>query len=162
MKVWNGSAWLDAYASLSGALIATNNLSDLNNAGTARTNLGLGTSATTASTAYATAAQGTTADSALQTGDKVAVGITTVVTSASVTATVNTHVYVSAAGRTITLPASPTIGQRVLVTVGNFTNTVVGRNGSKIMSSATDFTMDAAYLSIQFIYTDAVQGWVMS
>jgi hypothetical protein len=92
----------------------------------------------------------------------VSVGITTTVTAASMTATVNTHVYVSAAGRTITLPASPTIGQRVLITVGNFTNTVVGRNGSKIMSSASDFTMDAAYLSIQFIYTDATQGWVMS
>ena len=65
MKVYSGSAWLDAYASLSGALIATNNLSDLNNAGTARTNLGLGTAATTASSAYATAAQGTTADNAL-------------------------------------------------------------------------------------------------
>lgn len=92
----------------------------------------------------------------------VSVGITTAVTAASMTATVNTHVYVSAAGRTITLPASPTIGQRVLITVGNFTDTVVGRNGSKIMSSASDFTMDAAYLSIQFIYTDATQGWVMS
>ncbi len=92
----------------------------------------------------------------------VSVGITTTVTAASMTATVNTHVYVSAAGRTITLPASPTIGQRVLITVGNFTNTVVGRNGAKIMSSASDFTMDAAYLSIQFIYTDATQGWVMS
>ena len=41
MKVYSGSAWLNAYASLSGALIATNNLSDLNNAGTARTNLGV-------------------------------------------------------------------------------------------------------------------------
>ena len=65
MKVYSGSAWLDAYASLSGALIATNNLSDLNNAGTARTNLGLGTAATTDASAYATAAQGTTADNAL-------------------------------------------------------------------------------------------------
>jgi hypothetical protein len=92
----------------------------------------------------------------------ITVGITSVVTATSITATVNTHVYVSAATKTITLPASPTIGQRVLVTVGNFTDTVVGRNGSKIMSSATDFTMNAAYLSIQFIYTDATQGWVMS
>ena len=57
MKVYSGSAWLDAYATLSGALIATNNLSDLNNAGTARTNLGLGTAATTDASAYATAAQ---------------------------------------------------------------------------------------------------------
>jgi hypothetical protein len=92
----------------------------------------------------------------------ISVGITTTVTASSLTATVNTAVYVSAAGQTITLPASPTIGQRVIVTVGNFVNTVVGRNGSKIMSLDADFTMDAAYLSIQFIYTDAVQGWVMS
>ncbi len=94
--------------------------------------------------------------------EPVAVGITTVVTSASLTATVNTHVFVDTATQTITLPASPAIGQRVLVTVGNFTDTVVARNGSNIMSSASDFTMDAAYLSIQFIYTDATQGWVMS
>tara|TARA_R110000824_G_scaffold135227_2_gene298366 strand:- start:577 stop:1461 length:885 start_codon:yes stop_codon:yes gene_type:complete len=92
----------------------------------------------------------------------ITVGITSVVTATSITATVNTHVYVSAATKTITLPASPAIGQRVLITVGNFADTVVARNGSKIMSSATDFTMDAAYLSIQFIYTDATQGWVMS
>ena len=91
-----------------------------------------------------------------------AIGISSVVTSTSLTATVNTHVYVSAAGQTITLPASPTIGQRVLVTVGNFVNTVVGRNGSNIMSSGTDMTLDSAYLSIQFIYMDATRGWVFS
>ena len=92
----------------------------------------------------------------------VAVGITSVVTSASATATVNTHVYVSAAGRTITLPASPTIGQRVIITVGNFADTVVGRNSSKIMSLTADMTLDKAYLSIQFIYTDTTQGWIIA
>ena len=67
MKVYSGSAWVAAYASLSGTLIAANNLSDLTNAATARTNLSLGTAATTASTDYATAAQGALADSAVQT-----------------------------------------------------------------------------------------------
>lgn len=64
MKVYDGSLWLAAYASLSGALLSANNLSDLNNVATARTNLGLGTAATTSSTDYATAAQGTNADTA--------------------------------------------------------------------------------------------------
>ena len=92
----------------------------------------------------------------------IAVGITSVVTATSLTATVNTHVYVSAATQTITLPASPTIGQRVLITVGNFADTVVGRNGSNIMSSATNMTLNKEYLSIQFIFADATRGWVMS
>jgi hypothetical protein len=88
--------------------------------------------------------------------------LTTVVTSSSITAAVDTHVYVDTAGQTITLPASPTIGQRVLITVGNFTNTVVGRNGSNIMSSGTDMTLDKEYLSIQFIYTNSTVGWAMA
>lgn len=69
MKVYEGSSWVAAYASLSGALLQSNNLSDLQNAVSARTNLGLGTAATTASTDYATAAQGVLADSAIQAAD---------------------------------------------------------------------------------------------
>ena len=87
MKVYEGSSWVAAYASLSGALLATSNLSDLTNTTTARTNLGLatvastggysdltglptlGTAAATAATDYATAAQGTLADSAVQNND---------------------------------------------------------------------------------------------
>ncbi len=41
MKVYEGSLWVAAYASLSGALLSSNNLSDLTNAATARTNLGV-------------------------------------------------------------------------------------------------------------------------
>ena len=69
MKVYEGSTWVAAYASLSGALLVANNLSDLASASSGRTNLGLGTAATTASTDYATAAQGTLAASATQPGD---------------------------------------------------------------------------------------------
>ena len=71
MKVYTGSQWVAAYADVSGALLAVNNLSDLNNTTSARTNLGLGTAATTASTDYATAAQGTLAASATQPGDNI-------------------------------------------------------------------------------------------
>jgi len=65
MKVYEGSSWVAAYASVSGSLIAASNLSDLASVSGARTNLGLGTAATTAATDYATAAQGTLADNAL-------------------------------------------------------------------------------------------------
>ena len=43
MKVYTGSVWVAAYASLSGALLTTNNLSDVVNVSSSRTNLGLGT-----------------------------------------------------------------------------------------------------------------------
>ena len=66
MKVYEGSVWVAAYASLSGALLQVNNLSDVANVIASRTNLGLGTAATTDATDYATAAQGATADTAVQ------------------------------------------------------------------------------------------------
>jgi len=52
MKVYEGTQWVAAYASLSGALIATDNLSDLTDTSAARSNLGLGTIATAASEDY--------------------------------------------------------------------------------------------------------------
>ena len=57
MKVYEGSAWVAAYASLSGTMTAANNLSDVSNVASARNNLGLGTAATSAATDFATAAQ---------------------------------------------------------------------------------------------------------
>ena len=51
MKVYDGSAWVAAYVSAAGVLLAVNNLSDLNSVSTARTNLGV--TATGSDTTYA-------------------------------------------------------------------------------------------------------------
>ena len=65
-------------------------------------------------------------------------------------------------GLTLTLPASPSAGLSVTITVGNFVDTVVGRNGEKIMALSENLTMNVAYISIRFVYVGSSQGWVMS
>jgi hypothetical protein len=83
------------------------------------------------------------------------------ITSTAVNKTLINREYctVVAAGVTITLPASPSPGWEVGIAVGNFTSTVVARNGSNIMALAENFNMDIAYLALQFVYVDSVQGW---
>ena len=84
---------------------------------------------------------------------------TTTATSTGKTLINREYCTVTAAGQTITLPATPNEGDEVGIQVGNFTDTVVARNGSNIMALAEDFTMDIAYLAVQLVYIDATQGW---
>ncbi len=63
---------------------------------------------------------------------------------------------------TITLPASPSAGWEVLITVGNFSNTIIGRNGQNIMSLAENMTIDSSYASVRLTYVDATRGWVIT
>jgi len=80
------------------------------------------------------------------------------------TATIpNRTVYhVTSAGQTITLPASPSVGNEVIISVGNYTNTVVARNGQNIMGLAENMTIDKAYAGLRFIFVDATRGWIIS
>lgn len=71
-----------------------------------------------------------------------------------------TSVAGTSAGIAITLPASPQPGWEVGVAVGGtFIDTIVRRNGSRIMGLAEDMTMDRGYLSFQFVYVDSNVGW---
>lgn len=72
------------------------------------------------------------------------------------------YYYVSNSNATITLPAGPVAGNEVVVGVGNFTTTVIARNGSNIMGLAEDLTVDVANASCRLIYVDATRGWVLS
>jgi hypothetical protein len=67
--------------------------------------------------------------------------------------------HVTTAGQTITLPPSPSAGSEVAINVGNFTNTVVGRNSQNIMGLGEDFTIDTAYITVNFLFVDATRGW---
>jgi hypothetical protein len=67
---------------------------------------------------------------------------------------------VTAATLTITLPASPTAGNEVSITIdGDITDTIIARNGSNIMSLAEDMTIDKADVSVTLYYVDATRGW---
>jgi hypothetical protein len=68
-------------------------------------------------------------------------------------------VLVTNAGTTQTLPASPSIGDKVRVSVMNFTNTIIGRNGKKIMNLTENLTIDVANSSIELVFTGDTYGW---
>jgi hypothetical protein len=80
--------------------------------------------------------------------------------TATVNTTINDHQWVSVlnSGTTITLPANPTDGMEVRISVGNFTNTVVARNGANIMNAAADLTIDVAYKTVTLIYDGLTVG----
>jgi hypothetical protein len=63
------------------------------------------------------------------------------------------------AGLTMTLPASPAAGNEVAIQVGDFTDTVIGRNSQNIMGLAEDMTIDVANRTVNLFFTDATRGW---
>jgi hypothetical protein len=89
-------------------------------------------------------------------------GVTLSVDSAAaITATAGQHIVCTNAGAvTVTLPASPSAGQTVWVTVGNGrTDTVIARNGENIMSLAEDMTIDNANVTVQLRFINSTLGW---
>ena len=75
------------------------------------------------------------------------------------------YVVATAGGITITLPASPSAGDTVVVKDGTgaaaTTSFTVARNGENIASSATDLTFDKNFAEIVMTYVDATIGWTV-
>ena len=75
----------------------------------------------------------------------------------------NIFVDCSAAVVTITLPASPSIGQQVKIIDGTGSaatyNITVGRNSEKIQGAASDLTISTNNAGISLVYYDSTNGW---
>ena len=86
-----------------------------------------------------------------------------IVISTNTAATSGQFLVVDTAGITITLPATPSAGDYVIVKDGTgaaATSTfTVGRNGSNIAASATDLIFDKNYAEITMTYIDGTIGW---
>jgi len=89
---------------------------------------------------------------------------------------VKTGTYTAAAGEgifanttsgawTLTLPASPSIGDEVSVIdyAGTFdtNNLTIGRNSENIQGSAADLTVSVERAANTLVYTDGTQGWLL-
>jgi len=70
----------------------------------------------------------------------------------------------TSAGFTITLPPTPTAGQRVgivdIAGTASINNITVGRNGSEIMDLAENLIIDIDYAKVYLVY-NATRGWLI-
>ena len=89
------------------------------------------------------------------------------VKSADYTAVAGQGVFVNSTSgaKSITLPASPSLGDEVRIIDAYGTaatnNITIQRNSSKIMGSDSNFIIDINRSALGFVYVDANQGWVM-
>lgn len=71
--------------------------------------------------------------------------------------------YTITTSLTLTLPAAPTAGDwvRILNVSGNTTACIIGRNGSNIMKTAENMTIDILHTGITLTYVNATYGWML-
>ena len=161
----NGSVGFSKGAIVTGVATATGFDGNLTGNVTGNVTGNLTGNADTATTA--TNAQGLTGTPDINVGVVTASGLGGVafatVTTTAVSKTLINREYctVTAAGQTITLPASPQNGHEVGIAVSNFRDTTVTAGGNElIMGSTDDLTIDLAYTSIQLVYNSTGSvGW---
>ena len=64
---------------------------------------------------------------------------------------------------TITLPATPSVGDQVYITDTSGTfgtyNLTIGRNSTNIMGTAADYVLNVANANVSLVYAGATPGW---
>ena len=82
-------------------------------------------------------------------------------TAVSKSLTSGEHCTITAAGQTLTLPAAPTAGTVVRVTIGGtFTDTTIAQGGGlPIMGLAQNLSINISNITFTLFYVDATYGW---
>ena len=80
--------------------------------------------------------------------------------------TQNNYFVDTSASRTLTLPASPTLGDEIHIfdATGSAAsnNITVSSNSGKINGSVQDLTINVAYAAVVLVYTGSTYGWRVS
>jgi hypothetical protein len=161
IKVWNGTAWENVAVALPNALTidGTQTLTNKTISGASNTLTNIGNGSLTNSSI-------TVNGSAVSLGGSVTIvtGPASTAVSSNVTLAANNKYFVdTTAARTLTLPASPTLGDEIQVFDASGTaatyNITINSNSGKINGSVQNAILDVNGVGASLIYTGSTYGW---
>jgi VCBS repeat-containing protein len=161
IRVWDGTTWQSVGTALPNALTTdgTQTLTNKTISGASNTLTNIPNNALTNSSI-------TVNGSAVSLGGSVTIvtGPTSSAVSSNITMAANNNYFVdTTAARTLTLPASPTLGDTIAVYDATGTaatnNITIARNGSNINGVADNAIIDVNQASSTLVYTGSTLGW---
>ena len=161
IRVWDGTTWQSVGTALPNALTTdgTQTLTNKTISGASNTLTNIPNNALTNSSI-------TVNGSAVSLGGSVTIvtGPTSSAVSTNITMAANNNYFVdTTAARTLTLPASPTLGDTIAVYDATGTaatnNITIARNGNKINGQTLNAIIDVDQSSSIFTYTGSTLGW---
>jgi len=161
IRVWDGTTWQSVGTALPNAL-TTDGTQTLTN----KTISGANNTLTNIPNNALTNSSITVNGSAVSLGGSVTIvtGPTSSAVSTNITMAANNNYFVdTTAARTLTLPASPTLGDTIVIYDATGTaatnNITIARNGSNINGVADNAIIDVNQASSTLVYTGSTLGW---